>query len=309
VTMDRDPTATVGASNRLRGRAVGFVVTAVLVAAGLGACGGSSSPVTSNTPATSATTVNLGTSGSPNTTATTVPSTTAPSTTAPSTTAPSTTAPSTTTPSTTTRSTAGSGEAMKSAAQIVKDARLATARVRSVDMKGSLSQGRDHVALDIVAGQDSGGGSITSEGATFEAILRPPKLYLRASAASWTKSSGSAAAGKLLAGKWISATKSTSGFQSFVGLLRIGKFISKLSSPRSLAKGAVTTFDGVRAIPITATKKDSTWYVAATGKPYILAIIGRGSKYGTLTFTDYNSATIPAAPATSVSFKQLEHEG
>jgi hypothetical protein len=249
--------------------------------------------VSSNTQPSSQTTASPGTSASPDTTATPT----------------STTTPSTTTPSTTTPSTSGSGEATKSAALIVKDARLATASVSSVEVKGALTEDGDHVALDIVAGQDAGAGSLTDKGATFHAILRPPKLYLMASASSWKKASGSAAAAKLLAGRWLETADNSSGFGSFSDLLRIGKLVSKLSSPQSLAKGPVTTFDGVRAVPITDTKKDSTLYAAATGKPYILAIVGHGAKSGMVTFTHYNSAKIPAAPAHSVSLKRLEKEG
>jgi hypothetical protein len=298
VIMETDPTEPVEASHPLRVRAAGIAVAAVLAAAGLGACGGSSSPVSSNTQASSKTTASSGTTGSPDTTASPSTSTTTSTTTPPTTT--STTAPST--PS-------GGDEAAKSAAQIVKDARTATAGVSSVEVKGAVTQGGAHTSLDVVAGQDSGAGSLTYKGATFDAILRPPKLYLRASAASWKVASGSAAAGQLLAGKWLETAQNTSGFGSFSDLLRIGKLVSKLSSPQSLAKGAVTTYDGMRAIPITDTKKGSTLYVAATGKPYILAIVGRSASTGTITFTHYNSATIAAAPANSVSLKQLEQEG
>ena len=156
-----------------------------------------------------------------------------------------------------------------------------------------------------MSAQGEGGGTISSGGATFTIVVDPPNVYLRADQASWTKLAGSAVAGQLFAGKWLQTTTADPNFGSFATLLDAAKLTQQITATGTITKGAVTTFHGKQAVPLK--NKNGTLYVAATGSPYILGIVGSGTKNGgQLLFTQYGSAKVPSAPSNSISLAQLQ---
>jgi hypothetical protein len=211
-------------------------------------------------------------------------------------------------PASATSRSASNGEATKSPTTILADAKAATGATTTVRISGTVTSSGKQTSLNIVSAQGSGGGTITTGGATFNIVVVPPNVYLKAEKASWTKLAGSAATGQLLANKWLQTTTADQDFGSFAKLLDAGKLTQQITATGTVTKGGVSTFHGKQAVPLKS--KKGTLYVAATGTPYILGIVGNGAKDGgQLLFTQYGSATVPSAPTDAISLSQLEQTG
>ena len=204
-------------------------------------------------------------------------------------------------------SSASNGEATKSAETILADAKAATKASASVAISGTAIDKGKRFSFNIVSSRGgAGGGTITSGGATFTIVVSPPKVYLKADKASWNKLSGSPAAGQLFADKWFQTTTANRDFRSFAGLVDSTKLTQRITANDSLTKGAVTTFHGRKAVPL-RDGTDGTLYVAATGTPYILGLVGTGAQRGSqILFSDYGSAKVPSAPTNVISLSQLQ---
>ena len=181
-------------------------------------------------------------------------------------------------------------------------------KLTSFHAAGSEDTGGQQIAVDLDLGKGRGGGSITAQGVTLQVVEASPTVYLKGDAATWTKLAGSAQAGTLLGGRWVKTTTANQAFASLTQLTDLSSFLSSLSLG-SLRKGAVTTFAGHQALPLTDTGgANGTVYVATSGQPYLLGADGTGSKSakGTLTFDHFDTATIPAPPQGAVDLDQLE---
>jgi hypothetical protein len=162
------------------------------------------------------------------------------------------------------------------------------------------------MSLNIVSSHGSGGGTMAVNGAKFTLVVAPPDVFMRSDAASWAKLAHSKAAGQLFAGKWLHTTTSDKDFGSFSNLFDLSTFTKTSSSDGPITKGAVRSYHGVKAIPLEQKTKGSVVYVAATGKPYVLGIVGTGKNRGEVVFSQFGTAKVPAAPSTSIDLAQLE---
>lgn len=201
---------------------------------------------------------------------------------------------------------ASNGEAAKPAAQVLRDARAATESLSSVAIGGTIVSKGSSLSLHLVDGHHQGGGTVSDAGESFDLVLHAPDLYVRADTATFDKIANSAAA-KLLANKWLQTTSTNASFGDYSKLLDLPSLLTELQASGKLVKGKVTTFHGVSAIPvIDQGGNHGTLYVAATGKPYILGIVGGGSNSGEVRFTEDGTATVPARPAGAVDLQKLE---
>ncbi len=202
---------------------------------------------------------------------------------------------------------ARSSEASKDPTTILADAKAATAASETVRISGSVVEGGKRTSMNLVSSQGRGGGTVTTRGATIQIVVVPPNVYLKADKASWTKLAGTAAAGQLLAGKWLQTTTADPDFASFAALLDASTLTQSLTATGTVAKGAVTNFHGKKAVPLKDGTKNGTLYVAASGTPYILGIVGTGAKKNNqVLFTEYGSAKVPSAPTNAINLSQLE---
>jgi hypothetical protein len=200
------------------------------------------------------------------------------------------------------------GEAAKPAKTIVADAIAATKTASSARISGSFVDGTQHISLDVVSGNDgAGGGKMTTNGETFTIVVAPPNLYLKADAKTWDKVANNKAAGEIFAGKWLETTTANTDFGSAAQLFDLGALADKLGQPTgNISKGKTTSYHGESAIPIQ--DKTGTLYVAATGQPYILGLVGTGNHRGELRISAYNTAKSPAQPANALNLDQLENQ-
>ncbi|HXQ61813.1 MAG TPA: hypothetical protein VN796_05720 [Acidimicrobiales bacterium] len=198
------------------------------------------------------------------------------------------------------------GEASKSAVQIFSDAKSATESASSVHISGRITSGSDKVGLDFVDSSGRSGGTISDNGATFQIILSGKTVYLKGSEATMSKLSGSAAAGQLLGSKWLQTTTGNKDFGGLAGLFNLPNLIANIQPTGTLHKGPVTTIDGQSVVALTDSTRKGTLYVADSGRPYMIELVGGPGEAGMITFDQYSSARPPAIPSGAINLDQLE---
>lgn len=202
-------------------------------------------------------------------------------------------------------SSSGNGEASKSASKILSDAERATQSASSVHVSGRFRSNGDTIAIDFVDSSKRSGGTISDDGATFDVILSGKTAYIKGSKATMTKVSG-AAAGQLLGGRWLQTTVGTKDFGNLTAIFKLSDLINSIQPHGKLRKDPVTTVNGHSVIGLTDTVLKGTLYVATTGRPYMIKLVGGTKGPGSITFDQFGSAEPPAIPSGAVNLEQLE---
>jgi hypothetical protein len=158
------------------------------------------------------------------------------------------------------------------------------------------------LSMNLSLSATGGGGSITESGATLEIVVAKATVYIKADAKSWDKLTGSKTVGNLVANKWIKAPASNSDFSDFADLTITTDFAKQVFSGDSglSVVSTSTTINGRAAVELTDGHGGSL-YVAATGPAYILRLSGTGTSKGTLNFSDFGDAPLPAVPKNAIS--------
>jgi len=200
------------------------------------------------------------------------------------------------------------GEAAKAPEAIVADAGQAMAQLSSVRLAGSITSGAKRISLNIVSSHGSGGGTMAVNGARFTMVVVPPDVYMRSDAASWTKLAHNKVAGQLFAGKWLHTTTADKDFGGLSNLFDLSTFTNTSSADGPITKGPIRSYRGTKAIPLADTTKGSVVYVAATGTPYVLGIVGTGKNRGEVVLSQFGTAKVPRAPRSSIDLSELEQD-
>jgi hypothetical protein len=186
----------------------------------------------------------------------------------------------------------------ESAAQIAVAAESAMKNVKSFHVEGVIAP----LTMNLSLSATGGGGSITESGATLEIVVAKGTVYIKADAKSWDKLTGSKSIGNLVANKWIKAPASNSDFSDFADLTITKDFATQVfTGDKGLSvESRSKTIDGHSAVELTDGQGGSL-YVAASGPSYVLRISGTGKSPGTLNFSDFGDAPLPAVPKNAIS--------
>lgn len=189
-----------------------------------------------------------------------------------------------------------SGEASKSGAAILADARQAALAADSVRIVGTVRNAGQVISLDLSIARGSGGGTMMLNGSKVDVTRVGHTMFIRAGAEFYRRFGAGTAAGRLLAGKWVKVPTSTQNFAQLVALTDLYAFLTQsLKANGKVTKGAEKTVDGQKAIELRSTHGGSL-YVATSGKPFPIELTSRVVPVGTVTLNDWNSAKTPAAP-------------
>jgi hypothetical protein len=192
-----------------------------------------------------------------------------------------------------------SGESGKSAKDIVADAVKNAQAAHSVRMSGSIPGPTSSLTLDLHVAKPSNATGTISLGGTHVRLVRLGNtVYLNGDRGFWTKLLGAAAA-RRYAGRWLKASATSSSLAGYARLTDINQFFNgTINSRGTLEKKGTTTYNGQKVIAIVDNGKNGgTFYVAASGKPYPVAILGgSGSKTGAIRFSDWNQPVSVTAP-------------
>jgi hypothetical protein len=204
-------------------------------------------------------------------------------------------------------SSSGNGIASEAPAAILKATVAAANGVKSMHVAGSVASTGTAVTLDLDLDAAKGAtGSMSEGGLGFKIVSVNKALYINAGDAFW-KHFGGAAAATLFANKWIEAPTASNAFGSLSALTNLHDlFTQLLGSHGALTKTATKTVNGQQAVGLLDKTKGGTLYVATSGQPYPLEIVGGGANTGTITFSNFNVPVTVTPPPHPVNLSQLK---
>ncbi|HLX31361.1 MAG TPA: hypothetical protein VKR79_01205 [Gaiellaceae bacterium] len=207
-----------------------------------------------------------------------------------------------TAPTTTSNSNA---EASKPATQILADAVKAAKGASSVHLSGSIVSSGSPITLDFAASKQAATGKMTTDGLEFNFIRIGSEIYIQGSDAFWKHFGGTAAA-QLFHGKWLKGPAGKGQFATFGSLTSPTAFFTQLtSSTGTPVNQGLTTYKGQSVIAIHDSKKKGTLYIAATGTPYPVALVGGGKNSGSISFSGWNASVSTSAPKGAIDISAL----
>jgi hypothetical protein len=198
-------------------------------------------------------------------------------------------------------------EASKPAARVFADAQAAATRARSVHVAGNIVSGGTPITLDLDMARGKGAkGSMTINGLQFDLVRIGDTAYIHGSDEFWRHYAGAAIA-RLLHGRWVKGSIRQPRFRSIAPLTSIGLLFAKVSSGHDkLVNAGKTTYKGDAVVAVSDKSDESKLYVAATGTPYPLALVGnKRGQSGTITFGDWNKPVSLSAPSNAIDSSQF----
>jgi hypothetical protein len=200
--------------------------------------------------------------------------------------------------------TTSGAEKSKPAAQILADAEKAMVGAKNFHVTGSITQGGQATSLNLSISPSGGGGSVGLPGVTMEIVVTGHSVYIKADEKSWLKLTGSASTAELVANRWIEAPASNADFSDFAQLTDSKSFIGQVGSGNSKISKlpVIAMWGGHKAIVLTDATGDRL-YVVDGPTPYMLHIQGGAEgASGSITFSDFGTAPMPAIPGNAISF-------
>lgn len=197
-----------------------------------------------------------------------------------------------------------SGEASKSAAAILADARQAALAAENVRIVGTVHNGQERISFELTLAQNRGGGTVTLDGSKVELVRTGNTAYVRAGADFYRRFDAQAAIPRL-AGKWVKVQTTTPNFAELISLTDLYSFVTQsLQTKGTVTKGAVKSVAGQKAIELKSPHGGSV-FIATSGKPYPIEFSSSVPPAGTVTLSDWDSATVPTAPPHAVDLGTL----
>ena len=196
------------------------------------------------------------------------------------------------------------GESAKKGPQVAADAANALEKAGAAHLVGSGTQDGKPMKLDVhVAGSDATG-TLTMGGAKVDLVNVGGKLYVRASGDFWTQNGIPASAVSLLDGKWVVVPGQAAGELSQFSLKGLADELRHPSDGTIKNDVHTDTLDGKEVVVVTESN-GSTLDVAATGTPYPLRIVDKGSQSDTIDVSYFGKKVSITAPSGALDLSQL----
>jgi hypothetical protein len=196
------------------------------------------------------------------------------------------------------------GEAKKTAAQVVADAKKAALGASSVHVTGAGSDNGRPLKLDLTIGRKTAKGHLQESGASFDVIRVGDTVYVRGDDAFLKKFGGTAAA-TLFHGRWLKGPITDSQLGALAPLTDLQQFFGGVLGQHGVVENkGETTRKGAKVVEIRDTTQGGSLFVAATGDPYPVALAG-GGQQGDVEFADWNADAEIAAPPNAVDLGAL----
>jgi hypothetical protein len=199
------------------------------------------------------------------------------------------------------------GEESKPATRVLADARAAATAASSAHVSGNIDSGGTPISVDLAMARRKGAkGSMSTSGLQFDLVRIGDTAYIHGSDEFWQHFAGDGIA-QLLHGRWIRASVVQGRFRSLAPLTNIGLLLAKVASSHGkLVNDGKTTYQGQQVVVIRDTSDGSKLFVAATGRPYPVAITG-GSKgqSGKIAFGRWNEPVSLSAPKGAIDISRL----
>ncbi|HKN63348.1 MAG TPA: hypothetical protein VJV76_03350 [Gaiellaceae bacterium] len=199
------------------------------------------------------------------------------------------------------------GEESKPAARVLADAKAAATSASSAHVSGSIRSEGTPITLDLSTVRGKGAkGSMSTSGLKFDLVRIGDTLYIRGSDEFLKHFAGGDVA-QLLHDKWLKASATQGRLKSLAPLTSLGALFEGVSAHHGkLVNDGKKTYKGEEVVVVRDTSDNSKLYVAATGKPYPVAIVGaKKGESGTITFGDWNKSVSLTAPDGAIDISQF----
>jgi hypothetical protein len=174
-------------------------------------------------------------------------------------------------------------------------------------VSGDVVSGGARITLDIDTARGKGAtGSMSTNGLEFDLVRIGNDAYIHGSDAFWQRYAGAGVA-QLLHGRWVKISILQPRFSSLAPLTSVGLLLGKVSAGHGkLVNDGKTRYKGQQVVAIRDTSDNSRLYVAATGKPYPVAIVGgRKGQSGAIAFGNWNESVSLSAPKGAIDISKL----
>jgi hypothetical protein len=196
------------------------------------------------------------------------------------------------------------GEAKKTAAQVVTDAKNAALDASVVHVTGQGTDNGSPLKIDLWIGNGRAKGHLEENGLAFDVVRIGDAAYIKGGSAFLTKFAGAGAAA-LLHDKWLRGPATSGQLAALASLTDKQQFFkSVLGQHGKVENRGETDYKGQKAVEIRDTTQGGSLFVAATGTPYPVALAG-GTQQGDIVFSDWNSSETIAAPKGAVDLSSL----
>ncbi|MGA4840075.1 hypothetical protein [Streptomyces sp. G45] len=217
---------------------------------------------------------------------------------------------------------AGDSTSDLSAREISDKAKRELLDARSVHLrltdKGTDVEKDDPASVDLTLDRDGNCvGKLTfgTGGGSADLVKRGDKVWMKPDSAFWrtqVPNGGGAAAAELFKNRYIHGSTTDPMLKGLAEVCDLRELQDSVADDsdgsdddvRNLKKGEVTTVDGTKVIPLTATDdgKEKTLYVAAEGKPYLLRATEKGDgEDKTTILSDYDEPVPTRTPSADES--------
>jgi hypothetical protein len=199
------------------------------------------------------------------------------------------------------------GEASKPAARVLADAKAAATSARSAHVAGRIAAVGMAITLDLDMVRGKGAkGSMSTNGLQFDLVRIGDTAYIHGSDEFYTHFAGASIA-QLIDGKWIKASILQGRLGPLAPLTSMSLLFATIgASHGKLVSAGKTTYKGRSVVAIRDPRDKSRLYVAATGNPYPVALVGgRKDESGTIAFGNWNESVSLSAPKDALDIARL----
>ena len=196
------------------------------------------------------------------------------------------------------------GEAKKTAAQVVADAKRVALAASSVHVTGAGTDNGKPLQLDLTIGRNGAKGHLVESGASFDVIRVGNTVYVRGDDAFLQKFGGATAA-TLFHNRWLKGSINDRQLGALAPLTSLTAFFAGVLDQHGVIENrGETTHKGAKVVEIRDTTQGGSLFVAAEGDPYPLALAG-GGQQGDIELGDWNADAEIAAPKDAVDLGAL----
>jgi hypothetical protein len=198
----------------------------------------------------------------------------------------------------------GNGESAKKGPQVAADAATALEKAGAVHLVGNGKLSVKDVTADLHLQGDDATGTLTEGSDQLKIVETGGKVYAQGSGGFWAQSGVPAQVADALSGKWVIVPSDAAGEILPFSLKSLADDLRHPTGAKIKDDVHTGTLHGKKVVVVTQTD-GSTLEVAATGTPYPLRTVDKGSDAGTFEASEFGKKVTITAPSGALDLSQL----